>query len=269
MPTLPTRQSVTANRQCAAEPHDRNRLGFWSAALTTFLTALFFVSLVVPSQNLMFASSFLLAPAFVAMMVSIHHYATPEKKVWNHLGLSLAVIYAVMGSLTYYIQLTFVQNNYLPVAEEAVLPFVFLPGTPIFAQDMLGYVFMCAATLAAGFVFTGDKLETWIKWLFILNGVLFIVPTLIVPAIPLPVNETGTGVGDLVGRYAHTLGFLTFGLALVTLAGVNLPILVNDRAAFYALAAARFFACSLGMAKISMEQGWTDPITIAGMILGA
>ncbi|MBK6644172.1 MAG: hypothetical protein IPG44_00225 [Anaerolineales bacterium] len=92
-------------------------------------------------------------------------------------GLSFAIIYAVMCTLTYYIQLTFVANNYLPVAEEVALPFVFLPGTPLFAQDMLGYVFMCAATLAAGFVFTGGKLEAWIKWLFIFNGVLFIVPT--------------------------------------------------------------------------------------------
>ncbi len=195
------------------------QLGFWSSLVVTFLTALFFVSLVVPSQNLMFASSFLLAPAFVAMMVSIHHYAAPEKKVWSHLGLSLAVIYAGMGSLTYYIQLTFVQNNYLPVAEEAVLPFVFLPGTPIFAQDMLGYVFMCAATLAAGFVFTGGKLENWIKWLFIFNGVLFIVPTLLIPAIPMSVNAAGTGVGDQVGRYANMIWSLYFGSAatLVTI----------------------------------------------------
>lgn len=195
-----------------------SQLGFWSAALTTLLTTLFFISLAVPSQNLMYVSSFLLAPAFVAMMVSIHHYAAPEKKVWSQLGLSLAIIYAVMGSLTYYIQLTFVQNNYLPIAEEAVLPFVFIPGTPAFAQDMLGYVFMCAATLAAAPVFAGGKLENWIKWLFILNGVLFIIPTIIVPAIPLPVNETGTGIGDQVGRYANLVWSAYFGttVALVT-----------------------------------------------------
>lgn len=195
------------------------QLGFWSSLVVTFLTALFFVSLVVPSQNLMFASSFLLAPAFVTMMVSIHHAAAPEKKVWSQLGLSFAVIYAVMCTLTYYIQLTFVANNYLPVAEEAVLPFVFLPGTPFFAQDMLGYVFMCAATLAAGFVFTGGKLESWIKWLFIFNGVLFIVPTLLVPAIPMSVNAAGTGVGDQVGRYANMVWSVYFGsaAALVTI----------------------------------------------------
>lgn len=67
---------------------------------------------------------------------------------------------------------------------------------------------------------------------------------------------------------AHTLGALSFVLGLVTLAGAKLPILINDRAAFYALAAAGFLACSLGMAKIAMEQGWTNPITLVGMILG-
>jgi hypothetical protein len=108
-----------------------------------------------------------------------------------------------MCSLTYYVQLTFIQNNYLPVAEEAVAPFVFIPGTPIFAQDMLGYVFFCLATLAAGPVFTGGKLEGWIKWMFILNGVLFAIPTLILPALTMPVNETGTGLGNQVGDYAN------------------------------------------------------------------
>jgi hypothetical protein len=189
------------------------RLGFWSAALVTFLTALFFVSLVAPSKGLMYASSFLLAPAFVAMMVSIHHYAVPEKKVWSQLGLSFAVIYAVMCSLTYYIQLTFVQNNYLPIAEAAVLPFVFIPGTPIFAQDMLGYAFMCAATFAAAPVFAGGRLENRIKWLFLFNAVLFIVPTLVIPAIPLPVSETGTGIGDQVGRYANIVWSAYFATA--------------------------------------------------------
>ena len=183
------------------------------------MTALFFVSLVVPSQNLMFASSFLLAPAFVAMMVSIHHYAPSEKKVWSQLGLSFAIIYAVMCSLTYYIQLTFVANNYLPVAEEAALPFVFIPGTPLFAQDMLGYAFMTAATLAAAPVFAGGKLESWIKWLFIFHAVLFL-PAIVIPAIPMPVNDTGTGVGNLVGRYANMVWCVYFGTATLLVASM-------------------------------------------------
>ncbi len=180
------------------------QLGYWSSIVVTLMLMIFPLSLAFDLPlDVAYGSSFLLAPAFVAMMVSVHHYAAPDKKVWSQLGLSFAVIYAVMCSLTYYIQLTFIKNNYLPIADETVAPFIFIPGTPIFAQDMLGYVFFCLATFAAGPVFTGGKLEEWIKWLFIINGIMFAIPTLVMPAIPMPVNATGTGVGNQVGEYAN------------------------------------------------------------------
>lgn len=191
------------------------QLGFWSSIVVTLMLLIFPLSLAFDLPlNVAYGSSFLLAPAFVTMMVSIHHYAAPEKKVWSQLGLSFAIIYAVMCSLTYYVQLTFIKNNYLPIAEEAAAPFVFIPGTPYFAQDMLGYVFFCLATLAAGFVFTGGRLETWIKWLFIFNGILFAIPTLVMPAIPMPVNAAGTGVGNQVGEYANIVW--SFYVAIAT-----------------------------------------------------
>lgn len=191
------------------------QLGFWSSIAVTLMLIIFPLSLAFDwSLDVAYGSSFLLAPAFVTMMVSIHLYAAPEKKVWSQLGLSFAIIYAVMCSLTYYVQLTFVKNNYLPIADEAVAPFVFIPGTPYFAQDMLGYVFFCLATLAAGPVFTGGKLETWIKWLFIFNGILFAIPTLVMPAIPMPTNAAGTGVGNQVGDYANIVW--SFYVAIAT-----------------------------------------------------
>jgi len=180
------------------------QLGFWSSLIVTLLLIAFPLSLAFDwPLDVAYGSSFLLAPAFVTMMVSVHHYAAPEKTVWSQLGLSFATIYAVMCSLTYYIQLTFVANNYLPITEAALEPFIFIPGTPIFAQDMLGYVFFCLATLAAGPVFTGGNLEAWVKRLFIFNGLLFAIPTLILPALTLPVSEAGTGVGNQVGDYAN------------------------------------------------------------------
>lgn len=187
-------------------PKAVTKLGFWSAVVVTLMLIIFPLSLVFDwPLNVAYGSSFLLAPAFVTMMVSIHHYAVPAKKVWSQLGLSFAVIYAVMCSLTYYIQMTFIQNNYLPIADEAALPFVFIPGTPIFAQDMLGYVFFCLATLTVGPVFSDGKLEAWIKWLFIFNGVLFAVPTSILPTLTMPTNTAGTGLGNQIGNYANTV----------------------------------------------------------------
>lgn len=58
-------------------------LGFWSALLVTIEAIVFFVSLLIADRSLMFGSSLLLAPTLVTLMVSIHHYAAPEKKVWS------------------------------------------------------------------------------------------------------------------------------------------------------------------------------------------
>jgi len=188
------------------------RLGFWSAAITASMSALFFIPLLAGDLNWMYLSSFLLAPAFVAMVVGIHCAASHAKKVWSQLGLMYAAIYAVMCSLTYYVQLTVINNNPLQFSPEMLQPFVFVPGTPMFAQDMLGYVFMCAATLSAGFVFENGRLEKWIRWLFIANGI-FILPVLILPALPLPVDEAGTGLGDRIGTYANVAWSAYFTLA--------------------------------------------------------
>jgi hypothetical protein len=115
-------------------PRAAIRLGFWSAIAVTLILMAFPLSLILGLLTIAYGSAFLLAPAFVTMMVSIDGFAALEKGVWSHLGLLFAVIYAAMCSLTYYIQLTLIRHNYLPVAEAAVLLFVFIPGTPLFAQ---------------------------------------------------------------------------------------------------------------------------------------
>ncbi len=194
------------------------QLGFWSAVAVTLMLVVFPVSLLVGSLNIAYLSSFLLAPAFVALMASIHHYAPVEKKVWSQLGLAFATIYAVLCSATYYIQLTAVQHNNLRITEQILQPFVFVPGTPIFAQDMLGYAFFCLATLAAGPVFVCGRLETLIRWLFVLNGVLFAMPALILPTVDMPTNASGTGQGDQIGVYANLVWSTYFAVTAALVA---------------------------------------------------
>ena len=110
-----------------------SQLGFWSAFVVTVVSITFPVGLLINNLKTTFVSSIILAPAFVTMIVSIHRYAASEKKVWSQLGLSLATIYAVMSPVSYYIQLTVIQNNHLQISDDALLPFVFIPGTPLFA----------------------------------------------------------------------------------------------------------------------------------------
>lgn len=43
------------------------------------------------------APSLLLAYSFIVLMISIHHYAPEDKKIWSHIGVAFATIYARTG----------------------------------------------------------------------------------------------------------------------------------------------------------------------------
>ena len=66
-----------------------------------------------------------------------------------------------------------------------------------------------------------------------------------------------------------TLGIAAALFAVAYLGGMKLPWIVSDRAALYALPAAGFGMCMLSMGRTATGLGWTHPITIAGVILGA
>jgi hypothetical protein len=123
----------------------------------------------------------ILPASFVAMMVSIHCITPVKKKVWSHLGLSFAIMYAVMCSIVYYVQLVVVRTNSLGVSPGAMALFTFTPGSAMFAIDMLGYGFLTLATLVTSPVFGEGRRERWLKRLFFIHG-LFALPTVVFPA---------------------------------------------------------------------------------------
>jgi hypothetical protein len=66
-----------------------------------------------------------------------------------------------------------------------------------------------------------------------------------------------------------TLGVVAVFFATAYLLGMGVPLAVSDRAAFYALAATGFGMCMLSMGRTATGLGWTHPVTIAGIVLGA
>jgi len=116
------------------------------------------------------APSLLLAPSFVVLMISIHHYAPEDKKIWSHIGVAFAIIYAVLVSIVYYSQMTFAVPHIQRGEADQVALLLMDWGSFIFTIDVLGYGFMHLATLFAAFVFTGSKLERWIRWALVANG---------------------------------------------------------------------------------------------------
>jgi hypothetical protein len=122
---------------------------------------------------LLLTPSLFLASSFVILMVSIHYYASKDKKIWSHIGLTFAIIYAVLISIVYYVQLTVVVPHLLRGEADKIALLIFVPfNSFLYAIDVLGYSFMSLSTLFAAQVFEGEKLEHWIRRFLIANGLL-------------------------------------------------------------------------------------------------
>lgn len=178
------------------------RLGFGSAFLSAFLGLGFDAAVVIMYTSLPKADSaagwtgitsyletfdavlllplvpsLLLVPAFTAMMVCIHYYAAPEKRLWSHLGLAFALIYAVMAFMNYSTQLLSVQRAILAGETDGLAMLVHGNPHAIFWSLVSGYIFMNLAMLFVAPVFAGGKIETWTRRFFLLNGASVVLTT--------------------------------------------------------------------------------------------
>jgi hypothetical protein len=128
-------------------------------------TPLGIVVLLVPS--LFLGSSFLI------LILSVHHYASEDKKIWSHAGILFATIYAVLISINYYVQLTQVLPHMLKGEIESIRFLLFTPfDSFLYSVDILGYSFMSLSTLFTAFVFTGGGLERTARRFLIANGLI-------------------------------------------------------------------------------------------------
>ena len=155
------------------------RLGFWSAVLTAVFTMLFLVGGILGMMGLLpppwdivipIGASLFLAPSFVVMMVSVHYAAPDEKKIWSHIGITLAVLYAALISIVYVTWLFVVEPHVLRGEANQVVLLLFAPGSFLQMVDGLGYTFMGVALFFAAPVFAGKRLDNWIRWLCLLSG---------------------------------------------------------------------------------------------------
>ncbi|MHB9146223.1 MAG: hypothetical protein ACYC5Y_12910 [Symbiobacteriia bacterium] len=174
--------------------------GFWSAVLTTFWSLAFTVAFAAeaatspPSTNwrgieayaatfsaarlaLVIVPSLLLAPSFVALMACVHEGAPAAKEAWTRLGLAFSIIYAVVASLNYTIQLIVVRGNVLgPDKPALALVAMDNPHSLFWGLAILGYNFYM--TLAGVLMIPAlgkGLLDRWISWLFIVNAVATII----------------------------------------------------------------------------------------------
>jgi hypothetical protein len=83
--------------------------------------------------------SLLLGSSFLALMVAVHHQAPPERRVWSHLAVAFATIYAALISINYYVQLAWVGPRIARGATAGIEPFRFTPfDSFLYAVDIPG-----------------------------------------------------------------------------------------------------------------------------------
>ncbi len=117
--------------------------------------------------------AFLQALLVLVLAAAIHEYAPPEKRILSRLGMAFGLAFALLSSLHYYVQWVGVRQSILRGDLEGLGLFVqFNFDSPLSAINMLGWMFFYGlTTLALAPVFANSRIETWIRWAFVSNGV--------------------------------------------------------------------------------------------------
>jgi len=166
-------------------------VGFWSAVLATAFSIIYSVGQIAEWLGLLgsqggaessstllgiivlLTPSLLLGSSFLVLVVSIHELASPDRRIWSHVAVAFAIAYAVLISMTYYVQLTLVAPRLAGGRTEGIEPFLFVPfDSFLYSVDILGYSFMSVATLFASRVFTGRGLQRVARLFLTANGLL-------------------------------------------------------------------------------------------------
>ena len=162
-------------------------IGFWSALCSAIFYLAFDIAAILNMSGILtspywisilyYTPSLFLALSFLVMTVGIHYYAAAESKIYSHIGIAIAGIYATMNCFIYIIQVLIIAPSMLNGQFTNVALFEMAPGKPLFAANALAYTLMGISTLFFAFVFRGNTLEKKIRKVLFVHGI--ISPTIV------------------------------------------------------------------------------------------
>jgi hypothetical protein len=174
------------------------KIGFWSAFLSAILFLIFTICFIIvfttpplqywtniadyaaytnkvsqPFKYIAQAAMLLFAPLYVLLLNSFHDIAASDKKVLTRISLCFGIIFAILISSHYFIQLSSVRQNIFLGKLEGLEQFVQAnPYSASSSINMLGWtLFFGLSSLFIAPIFANGKLEKFIKYIFILNGI--------------------------------------------------------------------------------------------------
>ena len=170
-------------------------LGIFSSVLAALLTTLFGVFVVLNDKLIYFTSVLFLSISVVIMIVSMKTFIPQQKEVFVSCAIAFGVVYAVLVSMVYYAQISVVlkgtlSSDLLNIVSDS-------PGTVFFFIDMLGYSFLCLATLFMAFAI--DRRDLLFRISLLIHSALFI-PTFLLPFLPITFS-TAESSGSTSGNF--------------------------------------------------------------------
>ncbi|MDP4268075.1 MAG: hypothetical protein Q8880_11640 [Bacteroidota bacterium] len=146
-------------------------------------------------------AAFAAGPLFILLLCSLHDYVQPEKKILTRIGICFGVVFAVLASMSYFVQITVIPQNLNSGQLNGLEQFVEInTKSYIAAMVVLGYsLFFGLVSLFIAPIFCKGRLGKVIRYCFITCGVSSIL--------------------EIIGFYN-----LMLGMAFVAIANVSLII---------------------------------------------
>lgn len=179
-----------------------NRVGLYSAVFTAIITIVTFGFAITaipisgancregcieypylntvsqfPKDYLWMVPAILLMLSYVIWMVSIHFYAAQPKKIFSHIGLSFAIMAALILISDYFIQFSIIPVSLMNGETEGITLLTQYNAHGIFiVLEELGYLLMSLSFLFMALVFFNkNRLETAVGWIFVSGFVLAVI----------------------------------------------------------------------------------------------
>jgi hypothetical protein len=176
-----------------------NRVGLYSAILTVIITVVTFGLAITaipnsgagcredcveypylntlsefPRDYLWMLPAMLLVVVYVILVVSIHAYAAPHKKVYGQIGLSFALIASGVLLIDYFVQFFVVPISLMNQQTDGIaLLTQYNPHGVFIVLEELGYLLMSLSFLFLAPVFAGEgRLASGVRWVFVAGFVL-------------------------------------------------------------------------------------------------
>lgn len=153
---------------------------------------------------------------YVVLMVCIHFNAAHDKKIFSQIGLSFALMAAVILILDYFIQLSVIQPSLLNGETDGIaLLTQYNPHGIFIALEEIGYLLISLTFLFMAPVFSkNSRLEKSIRWIFVIGFSLTII-ALILTSVLYGINR----------EYRFEVMVITIDWAVLIATGILLSIL--------------------------------------------